>query len=268
MSTDPAARREGLFLEIRRAELELAASYLPRTGRILELGGGNGLQAAILAERGYDVVSLEVEERPPLARQFHPVEIFDGASIPYPDASFDAVFSSNVLEHVVRLDDLLSDTRRVLRAGATAVHLMPTPTWRAWSSVTYALSTPSRVVARLRAGRESGGDGTSAGDADAAGAPTGKSVLRRIRDLVIAEPHGHPEDSAIGELITFGSAAWQRAFERNGFELLEARGNGLFYTGDLLAPRLSLERRRGLARVLGSSCRLYHVRPAAGTITP
>ena len=39
-------------------------------------------------------------------------------------------------------------------------------------------------------------------------------------------------------------------FERNGFELLSARGNGLLYSGYALLPRLSLARRRALAPFL------------------
>ena len=96
------------------------------------------------------MVALEVDGRPPVAREYHPVELFDGVHVPYPDESFDAVFSSNVLEHVVELDRLVTDTGRVLEPGGTAVHAMPTPSWRAWSSLTYLLRLPARAAAQFR----------------------------------------------------------------------------------------------------------------------
>jgi hypothetical protein len=66
----------------------------------------------------------------------------------------------------------------------------------------------------------------------------------------------------LAELWTFSATAWRRTFERLGFEIVEDRPLGLFYTGNLLlGPMLAIERRRQLSRLLGSAVRVYLIRP-------
>lgn len=56
----------------------------------------------------------------PLAR-----EHFDITKIPYPDASFDAIYCSHVLEHVPDDRKAMRELRRVLRPGGWALILVP-----------------------------------------------------------------------------------------------------------------------------------------------
>ncbi len=44
---------------------------------------------------------------------------------PYPDASFDAVVSNQVIEHVADIDHFLGQLARVLRPGGASVHVFP-----------------------------------------------------------------------------------------------------------------------------------------------
>lgn len=50
-----------------------------------------------------------------------------GGAIDFPDNSFDVIFSSNVLEHIVDVDAALQEMRRVLRPGGVMFHSVPTP---------------------------------------------------------------------------------------------------------------------------------------------
>jgi SAM-dependent methyltransferase len=50
---------------------------------------------------------------------------FDGKSIPAPDASYDAVFSSEVFEHVFTPDESLKDIYRVLKPGGLFLTSVP-----------------------------------------------------------------------------------------------------------------------------------------------
>ncbi len=43
---------------------------------------------------------------------------YDGKTIPFPDAHFDSVFSSEVLEHVFNPDEILPEIKRVMKPGA------------------------------------------------------------------------------------------------------------------------------------------------------
>ncbi len=63
---------------IRRAELDSVRRWFRPGARVLELGGGSGFQAAIVASWGCDIVSVDVASKPSpehqaFQRQYHPV---------------------------------------------------------------------------------------------------------------------------------------------------------------------------------------------------
>jgi SAM-dependent methyltransferase len=98
-----------------------------RPGRVLDWGCGFGQMSHLLARRGIDVEPYDVdpdadgEERraleryPGLTARVTQEEV----RVPYEDASFDAVLSCGVLEHVVDPGASLDELARVLRAGGT-----------------------------------------------------------------------------------------------------------------------------------------------------
>lgn len=257
--SETAVRRGRLLKAIRRYELELMAGHLPEGGKVLELGGGDGYQASILASKGYAVTSLEVA-LPGDAPLHHPLVIFDGRHIPAADTSFDAVFSSNVLEHVIHLDDLLADTKRVLKPGGIAVHSMPTPSWSFWTSITFGIGFVARALAARRersvdVGK--GGTETAPTHPRAHAGQGARGSRWNLREMLVAPPHGAEAKSAWQELSLFRKVRWVATLDRNGFDVRAATGMDLFYTGDLLLVRLPLSARRWLAPALGPSCRLY-----------
>lgn len=235
--------------DIREVELAVAVGFLPSGGRILELGSGSGYQAHRLVQLGYSVVGVDLASRPTPAIEYHPIESYDGVRIPYPDGSFDAVFSSNVLEHVTDLPRLLADACRVLAPGGVGVHLMPTPTWRAGTMLTHYPEMLRRAHGLVMGTRR---------DESSGGPPAGTRGAKP--PYLVPGPHGEASRTAVGELFAFSERAWNRTLEANGFVVSVTRGGGLFYTGHLLTG-LSIESRRRLARALGSSCRLYVTHP-------
>jgi SAM-dependent methyltransferase len=50
---------------------------------------------------------------------------FNGRDIPFPDASFDSILCTEVLEHVIQPVALIAEMRRVLRPGGTMVVTVP-----------------------------------------------------------------------------------------------------------------------------------------------
>lgn len=62
----------------------------------------------------------------------------------------------------------------------------------------------------------------------------------------------------------FRAAWWRDHFVASGFDVVAEMPAGLFYTGScLLAGRLAIPARTRLARVLGSSSRIFMIRPSA-----
>ena len=91
------------------------APLLPASGRILDVGCGDGLLDSILMqERGGDaqIEGLDVLLRP---KTHIPVSLFDGKTIPFPDRSFDTVMFVDVLHHTDDPAVLLAEARRVSR---------------------------------------------------------------------------------------------------------------------------------------------------------
>jgi ubiquinone/menaquinone biosynthesis C-methylase UbiE len=93
-----------------------------RDGAVLDLGCGDGRLTPEL--RGSHVVGADVSRvaldraRTRLAdRDIELVELTPGAVMPFSDGEFDLVLAAEVLEHVVDVETLLSEARRVLRPG-------------------------------------------------------------------------------------------------------------------------------------------------------
>src|ERR1700722_17640350 len=91
---------------IRAAEIQrIVPCFRPRA-RILEIGAGTGQQALEISRRGFDVEAIQIPASGYRETRIFPVIDYDGRHIPFPDSSFDIVFSSNVLEHVPNVSQL------------------------------------------------------------------------------------------------------------------------------------------------------------------
>ena len=126
---------------IRGAELDTIASFFPVGARILEIGAGTGKQALELQRRGFEVTAIEVADSNYAAHRVFPIKDYDGRTIPLGDRSVDLVFSSNVLEHVEDLSRMHAEIRRVLAPGGACIHVLPTHTWRFWTTLTRNFAT-------------------------------------------------------------------------------------------------------------------------------
>jgi SAM-dependent methyltransferase len=105
-------------------------------GRVLDVGCGTGTAVAMLRARavtadGCDVSPDFVARATQKAGEGFSVIAEDGA-LPYPDASFSSVGSSNVLEHVETPGRLLDEMCRVVQPGGTVVLACPNMLSLSW----------------------------------------------------------------------------------------------------------------------------------------
>src|SRR5688572_17689397 len=117
---------------------ELTEAHVPRGATVLDWGCGRGHFTWYLLRRGYRVTAFSLEDPPELFLHLSPdqrerltfVRGNDPVNLQFEDASFDAVFSVGVLEHVRELGgtelDSMVEIRRVLRQdGVLVVYHLP-----------------------------------------------------------------------------------------------------------------------------------------------
>ena len=107
---------------------KLIASLIKPSDVILDIGCGNGSILRHLRGLGHrQLHGLEISDYAIQRLRGEGIEMHHGVlpSIPLPEASFDVVIASEVLEHIIRRRRLLSEMRRVLKPGGRALIFVP-----------------------------------------------------------------------------------------------------------------------------------------------
>ena len=130
---------------------EFVRALAARPGeRVLDVGCGPGFVARSLADavgpegavRGVDISEplLGIARSHCAGLPWVELAKSDATGLPYPDAHFDAVISTQVLEYVADVDAALAQIRRVVRPGGRAV-IVDTD----WDSIVWHSPDPARM---------------------------------------------------------------------------------------------------------------------------
>jgi SAM-dependent methyltransferase len=111
------------FYFARRGLWHGLGEFFPRLqGAVLDVGCGRKPYRDFVPARNYVGVDIDT----PVTRALAAADVFyDGRRLPFPDQQFDAVFCSQVLEHVFTPDEFLAEIHRVLRPGGTLLLAVP-----------------------------------------------------------------------------------------------------------------------------------------------
>lgn len=113
----------------RLAEKSIAEFPFPVGGqRILDLGSGPGHYTRVLRRFGATVAALELDTENLVSEQgsLPGAVSADAWHLPFPDASFDGVFCSNMLEHTPDVRPVFTEIARVVKPGGWA--------WVSWTN--------------------------------------------------------------------------------------------------------------------------------------
>src|SRR6185369_3013863 len=109
-----------------------AASRLTFAGKGLDLGCGNGFTGTVL-KASVGIAELHgVDQVNNLAapETYASFTVGDARDLPYPDESFDFVFSFGVIDHIPDLEPVLAQAARVLKKGGHLTFAIQTQTFR------------------------------------------------------------------------------------------------------------------------------------------
>jgi 2-polyprenyl-3-methyl-5-hydroxy-6-metoxy-1,4-benzoquinol methylase len=114
----------------RKATYYLDAMFLPwhGKGRFLDAGCGNGAYLAQIRKAGWHVIGIDVDRQAAkIATQRYGVPVVVGRleETAFADASFDAITTSHVIEHVIEPMALLKECHRLLTPGGHLLILTP-----------------------------------------------------------------------------------------------------------------------------------------------
>ena len=110
---------------------ELFARLRGRSGKLLEVGCGIGVDSIQMARCGFDVTAVDLTENAlAVAREFAAhrgvdidFRLGNAECLEFGDESFDVVYSFGVLHHTPDIEKSVAEVRRVLKPGGTA-HVM------------------------------------------------------------------------------------------------------------------------------------------------
>lgn len=115
-------------------EWKALSSYLPKPGRVLDIGAGRGISSYAFARDGWEVDSLEPDDSDVVgagairllaesAKLNITVEQTWGEKLPYGDEAFDVVFGRQVLHHAHNLATLCKEAARVLKPNGMYIFI-------------------------------------------------------------------------------------------------------------------------------------------------
>ena len=254
------------FLRLRDLRQILAEAPLDGVTRVLELGAGDGVQTTALREHFAKVIPIDIAP----SGEVDGLIVADASRLPFVDGYFDLVFSSNVLEHIERLDACLAEMKRVLAPGGIMIHSMPTGTWKATQVAGRPMATVVKVVRKLVPGLSGGSGRACAGSHawDRVSDPSkrsGRSLAQKIMGQFIPSIHGVSGNHA-KEFVRFRPGWWRRVFGEAGLECYRSSPLFLHSPYDMLPYRFIGLRDR-ISRWGIASVQVYWLRagrPAGG----
>ena len=252
-----------LFLEqIRQYELSLVLSFITPGTSVLDIGAGAGWQSKLLSTHGAFVEAIDLVTTSYKGLRVFPVKDYDGSKIPFPDNYFDIVFSSNVLEHVSKVEEFQEEIQRVLKDSGIAIHIVPSTSWRMWTIMglysqlfKVLVERMSKTTRKEKISSKVGSETSRISEKNTA--PKKLHMLMTKASLLIPSVHGE-KGNAFTELFLFSRTAWISLFKKSGWAVTNVFPSRLFYTGYLLlGSRLGLKARNALSYLFGSSSHIF-----------
>jgi len=214
---------------VRSSELVSAAPFFDMYhDTLLEIGGGDGYLASLLATQFKTLRSIDVDTSKAL---YYDVLKFSIEYPPFVAKSFEVVFSCHVLAHIQYKNVAMREIRRVLTDDGVAVHIVPSPWWSILTNLVHATK-----VHRLLAGY----------------------VVRKVKGKptdslksILLHPLG-TAPSFLHEIFQFSKPSWKKFMTQRQFTC-EIHDGPMLQSGYRVFPFKFIGLRKRLAKIFPSS---------------
>lgn len=148
--TTPARRalyqvRLLLDLQANSIERDLRATFAGFRGRLLDVGCGNSPYRHLLDPAATQYQGVDVPAAADFGYQNPDIVYYDGHALPFPDATFDAVLCTEVIEHIPDPTEIIREMHRVLKPGGRLIATIPWSARFHYQPFDYHRYTPSML---------------------------------------------------------------------------------------------------------------------------
>ena len=232
------------YFELRSLEIEALMHHVSGDlgASMLEIGCGNGYNAALLSRRARSMIATDLflksvethtqgvavagELIKSLGAKSCKLVSCSGEALPFKDGSFDIVFSLYTMEHVPHKDAMAREIKRVLKPGGKAYILVPNFVERIFYPLVFYRDMISRGVSKLvkkffRNTRSSVKKSDIYGlDLLERDTSTFKAFRKAYPHFPFPEPHGAYLTYG-HEVVGYMPLTWRRIFAKEGLSVKE-----------------------------------------------
>lgn len=245
--------------KFRKHELKILSEkfIFRKNSKLLEIGSGTGYQLDLLKEKIDLCLGLDIENGTYDPQSLKEIIKYDGINIPFENDTFDYVFSSNTLEHITDLNVVEKEIQRVMKEDGTAIHILPTSTWRLYTILTHPIYIIKFIFLYFSSNKISQKKylppkGTNAVKDE-------WTLINNLYNFLIPKRHGE-KGNLLTEFYFFSEFYWKRHFLASNWKVVGVFPSNIAYSGNQVFSFLPITVRTFAAALIGSSTKIYILR--------
>lgn len=214
-----SVKKWGEYLRDFEISSTLKASSRIDFDNALELGCGAGRQAEVLRKYCKNLISSDYDIHK--IKGIHKSNSFFVAidaqgPFPFQDGEMDLIFSSNMIEHLPKVEGCLAECKRVASKDAVIIHTVPNRTWKLFHLLLFYPVTLNILFKRImkRQKRNEFIENPSMKDDNLRPLENKRGLF----DKIIPMPHGYSKNH-FDEYRRFAEKRWIDLFESYGFTI-------------------------------------------------